>query len=441
MKALATIVTAVFLLSICSNAFPQSEHAKKIAESYKNLKGYEDYATDMLVNKPDYVVFVPKQNEMIVADTYNDHFQVITKDDGTLLAFWTQAKVEADNAQHIAFSKSVDKGLTWSEPQIIAGSANFKNPALVASWQQPMVSKSGRIYCLWNQQTTNHRPHIGQMFGVFSDNNGESWSAPKMVNLPRTWKDSDDPAVPPAWCNWQRPLRLGKDGKYFVGCSRHGKNGCSVEFWQYENIDDDPPVENIKISYFNEKEDQAFALTPEQSVFPGHNDCEEAAPVKLPDGRLFVIMRTDGGYPYWSQSRDEGVTWSAPQKLLDRDGGTPFLHPRSPAPLYDWKGCEAGSGFYFALVHNTFNFNDEKKSAWQNRGPLFLIAGKFMPDAEQPIWFAPPQMFAERKSGNSFYTSYSLVDGKGVLWFNDHKFFLLGRVIGPEWFQYWDEQR
>ena len=36
---------------------------------------------------------------------------------------------------------------------------------------------------------------------------------------------------------------------------------------------------------------------------------------------------------------------------------------------------------------------------------------------------------------NSFYTSYTVQDGKGVLWFNDAKFYLLGREIGPEWFE------
>lgn len=36
--------------------------------------------------------------------------------------------------------------------------------------------------------------------------------------------------------------------------------------------------------------------------------------------------------------------------------------------------------------------------------------------------------------GNSFYTSYTVVDGQGVLWFNDMKYYLLGRKIGPEWF-------
>ncbi|MBQ6109279.1 MAG: exo-alpha-sialidase, partial [Thermoguttaceae bacterium] len=318
---------------------------------------------------------------------------------------------------------------------VLAGSPNKKNPQLLASWQQPMVSKSGRIYVLWNQQTTSRGPHCGACFGIYSDNNGESWSAPKQVKINRTWKDPDDPAIPTSWCNWQRPLRLGENGKYFVGSSHHGKNGCGIEFWQYENIDDDPEVDKIQISAFSTAEDQILCLTGDQIIFPGQNACEEAAPVKLPDGRLFVLMRTDGGYPYWTVSADGGKTWSRPEKLLDRDGGKPFLHPRSPAPMYDWKGCEAGSGYYFALVHNTFDFNPEKKTAYQARGPLYLIAGKYIEGAHQPIWFTEPQLFAPRKGGNSFYTSYTVRDGKGVLWFPDHKFFLLGREIGPEWFK------
>ena len=394
---------------------------------------------DIEVNKPDYVVFVPhqprdaeKRDPSKPGDTYNDHFQVIERD-GKLFAFWTQASREADIDQHIAFSKSLDKGETWSEPVILAGSPNKNNPALLASWQQPMFSKSGRLYVLWNQQTTSRGPHCGQMFGICSENEGRTWSAPKMVPMQRMSRDPEDPLVPPSWCNWQRPLRLGKDGKYFVGVSRHGKapdeakGGCTVEFLQYDNIDDNPKVEDIQLSWFasNEK-----VLKVEHEKFG--SACEEAGIVKLPDGRLFTLMRTCAGHPFWSQSRDEGVTWSTPKPLLDRDGGTPYLHPRSPCPIYDWKGPEAASGYYFALVHNTFDFNG--KSEYQKRGPLYLIAGRFNPKTDQPIEFAPAKLFASRANGNSFYTSYTVLDGKGILWFPDTKFYLLGRVIGEEWF-------
>ena len=408
------------------------EKEDRILAYLKGTPSEKESPRDILKNKPDYVVFVPKQprakdkrDPARPGDTYNDHFQVICNPANQhLYAFWTQASREADIDQHIAFSKSVDKGVTWTPPVVLAGSPNKKNPALLASWQQPMLAKSGRLYCLWNQQTTSRGPHCGMMFGAFSDDDGETWSAPKLV--PFTERMDADPAddhIPPSWCNWQRPLRLGEGGKFFVGCSRHGKapyderSGCKIEFWQFENIDENPLVQDIRIKYLstNRKALSAKDLEDAGGFRASEPALEEAAPVRLPDGRLFAIMRSSVGSPVWVQSRDGGQSWSAPKILKDAEG-KPYLHPRSPCPMYDWKGPEAASGKYFALVHQTFDFNDPKRNAYQHRGPLYLIAGEFDP-------------------GNSFYTSYCILDGKGVLWYNDMKFYLCGRIIGPEWFE------
>lgn len=437
------------LILIAAALVASAEREARILAAVKGTPSETEAPGDILVNRPDYVVFVPKQPRDIAkrdiaktGDIYNDHFHVISNPSNNhLYAFWTQASREGDIDQHIAFSKSVDKGLSWSEPVVLAGSANKKFPKLRASWQQPMLTRSGRLYCLWNQQTTSRPPHCGMMFGSYSDDGGESWSSPKQVPFAeRMDLDPADPLVPPSWCNWQRPLRLGEGGRFLVGCSRHGqapydkKAGCKVEFWQFDNIDENPEVEDIRLTYFAKNKDAFDATKIDGGAFmPKEGPAvEEAGVVRLPDGRLFALMRSSIGYPVWSQSRDFGRTWTRPRPLLDRDGGKPFLHPRSPCPIFDWKGPEAASGKYFALIHNTFDFG--QTTAYQRRGPLYLIAGTFMPDAEQPVWFDAPKLFAPRKIGNSFYASYSILDGKGVLWYNDRKFYLCGRIIGPEWF-------
>ena len=420
-----------------------------------------EYPKDMYVNRPDLVVYVPRKPithqwkkgcDDIVSkrqrgDSYNDHFQVL--DDrarGLLYAFWTQATWEGCTDMHIAFSKSADNGRSWTEPVVLAGSEDRANPKLTASWQQPMLSASGRLYCLWNQQIGWGGQLCGWLYGIWSDDGGETWSAPKKIDFAERM-DLDQPnrTLPPAWCNWQRPLRLGEGGRYFVGCSRHGKapydlrGGTKVEFWQFENIDENPEVGDIRISYFatNRLSLSADRVRAPEGVrlFSPKTEgavVEEAGVVKLPDGRLFALMRSSVGYPVWSQSRDGGRTWSAPKVLVDCSGRA-VPHPRSPCPIYDWKGPEAASGLYFALVHNAFDLNGE--TAYQKRGPLYLIAGRFDPKGDQPIRFGSPKLFAPRSEANSFYTSYTAVNGEGVLWFNDRKYYLLGRKIGSEWFE------
>ena len=413
---------------------------------------------DIKVNRPDYVVFVPRhaapaKGEQVTperlretGDTYNDHFQVIEDPQRKLLyAFWTQATWEGCEDQHIAFAKSADRGCTWTAPVVLAGSSCRAFPKLRASWQQPMLAKTGRLYCLWNQQTTSRPPHYGQMFGVYSDDAGETWQGLQQVPFAKRMDQDDaDPLVPPYWCNWQRPLRLGRDGRFFVGCSRHGKAPydpkwtCKIEFWEFLNIDENPPVGEIRFDQFATNRDMLSPAkvepVPGVTPFEPKEDpaVEEAAVVKLPDGRLFALMRSSVGYPVWSQSRDGGKTWSAPKVLVDCTGRA-VPHPRSPCPIYDWKGPEAASGFYFALVHNAFDLNGE--TAYQKRGPLYLIAGRFDPKGDQPIRFESPRLFAPRSEANSFYASYTAVNGEGVLWFNDRKYYLLGRKIGSEWFE------
>ena len=430
------------------NVVTPEERAKqaRILSYLKGTPSERDDPRGILVNKPDYVVFVPRQSADLArpGDAYNDHFQVIhNPSNGLLFAFWTQATYETDIDQHIAFSKSADKGLTWTAPVVLAGSSSRKNPSLLASWQQPMLARSGRLYCLWNQQTTSRGPHCGLMFGAYSDDDGETWTAPKLVPFEqRMDADPGDDRIPPSWCNWQRPLRLGENGRFFVGCSRHGKApyderfGCKVEFWEFQNIDENPRVQDIRLKCFAANRAALSAKPLEDAgCFRAREPAlEEASVVRLPDGRLFALMRSSVGSPVWAQSRDGGRSWSEPKVLKDA-AGRPYLHPRSPCPMYDWKGPEAGSGRYFALVHQTFDFNDPRGSAYQHRGPLYLIAGEFDPDGEQPVRFGTPRLFAPRKGENSFYTSYCIVDGKGILWYNDMKFYLCGRVIGPEWFE------
>jgi hypothetical protein len=253
------------------------------------------------ITKPDYVVFVPEVTDTGVSDTGNEHFLVCEATDGSLIAIWTQSSVEnyspdtpAD--QHIAFARSTDEGKTWTKPRIIAGPKKAGD-GYMASWGYPLVSKKGRIYMLYSQHIGKYDSffhHTGQLDGIYSDDQGATWSKPQNIAVARSINDNPDTNMPPNMLCWQKPLRLGKGGKYFAGFTRWTsfavrepiplKNLASadsrVEFMRFENVDDNPEPRDLKISWFmsNEK-----ALAVPFPKVPQNSVCQEPSIVKLPD--------------------------------------------------------------------------------------------------------------------------------------------------------------
>ena len=401
------------------------------------------------ITKPDFVVFVPEATDTGVNDTGNEHFLVFDGPDRSLMAVWTQSSAETQPDQHLAFARSADDGKTWSKPRIIAGP---KKPGdgHMASWGYPLVSKKGRIYILYSQhigRVDNFPHHTGWLHGICSDDNGATWSKPQNIPIARSINDNPDPTMPPNMLCWQKPLRLGKDGKYFAGftqwtsfavCKNPTKSWISadsrVEFMRFENVDDNPAPQDLKIIWFMANEKSLAVPFP---GYPAVSACQEPTVVKLPDGRLFCVMRTASGSPFWSVSSDIGETWTPPRRLLRKDGGEPLRHPLSPCPMYDVGGNEAGSGRYALFIHGHEDH--------QNRRPIYLVPGHFQAGAEQPVWFEEPKLFMDHdgvslgKPGTNgrldlaLYSSFTVHNGQPVLWYPERKFFLLGRIIGNEW--------
>ena len=407
------------------------------------------------ITKPDFVVFVPEVTDTSVNDTGNEHFLAFDGPDGSLMAVWTQSSAESQPDQHIAFTRSADEGKTWTKPRIIAG-PKVPGECHIASWAYPLVSKQGRIYVLYSQhigKSDQFYHHTGWLHGIFSDDNGATWSPPQNIPIRRSIRDNPDTAMPPNVLCWQKPLRLGKDGKYLAGITRWSsfaaipnptKSWMSadarVEFMRFENIDDNPEPKDIAILWFAFNED-ALSVP-----YPGHPEvsaCQEPTVVKLPDGRLFCVMRTCARSPYWSVSADTGETWTAPRPLLHKDGGEPLLHPLSPCPMYDLGGNEAGSGSYALFIHNHDGHYKQYKptDSGFHRRPIHLVRGTFKLGADQPVWFDEPQLFFDHdgvslgKPGTNgrldlaLYSSFTVRDGVPVLWYPERKFFLLGRII------------
>lgn len=413
---------------------------------------------EIMRSEPDYIVYKP--DKLNQSNSGNQHFLVFDGPDGSLMAVWTRHTREGSGNHHIVFSRSDDEGETWTEPEYIAGTMAV-DKTREASWAFPMVSKSGRIYILYNRSTgvyekdpmdegTDFRFRWdivnGIMEGIYSDDGGNNWSVPQQVNMAKSILDNPDPNMPPSWIVWQRPERLSQE-KYFVGYTcwvspavRNKRHNYSIhshesvcQFMRFENIDDDPAPKDIKITYSGWGKN---ALRAPYYNNPGMSCAQEPSIVKLPDGRLFVAMRTMAGCVWYSVSCDEGMTWSNPGPLLYKDHGKPILNPLCCSPIY-----KLSDGRYVLFHYNNDGRvpgleDPEFGSVDLNRRPVFIAIGEFHQNADQPLWFSPSEPFMDSKSfgeqvttGIGLYGSFTKRNNNDVWWYSDRKIFLLGKKI------------
>lgn len=410
-----------------------------------------DLKKELQRSKPNYVVYKPRSVDGSTHDTGNEHFLVFDGPDGSLIAVWTQSTYEGAGDHRIVFSRSDDEGVTWTPPICITGPAGL-GQGYMASWGFPLVSKTGRIYVIYNQyQGIDDVVHqlTGTMDCVYSVDMGKTWSSPATIPMKRSPYDHPDPNVPSNWIVWQLPIRDLQE-RWFTGFTRwvstavrtppHNKSWTAwesvVEFMRFENIDDNPRPEDIHITY--------SAWGPDSLRVPHYSNpmlsiAQEPSLVKLPDERLFCVMRTMTGYIWYSLSEDDGMTWSNPAPLLRRDHGLPILQPLCCCPIY-----ELSEGRYILLHHNNdgrFEGSTPEETR-RNRRPAFLALGEFRPDAEQPIWFSESKQFMDtqgigigplRRTEIGVYPSFTRRNDNYVLWHPDRKFFLVGKRITSEW--------
>jgi hypothetical protein len=407
-----------------------------------------NYQLEAQRTRPDFTVYIPKSIGESCVDGGNEHFLVepLPGVPGGLFAIWTQSSFEGNPDQRIVFAKSTDGGKTWIEPTTVAGP---KPPDLgMASWGFPLVSRSGRIYVIYSRHTgvNDVFTHTTAIMGcVCSDDCGATWSPEAILPMPRSCWDNPDPAIPPNWIVWQKPLRL-PGGKYFTGFTHWVSpavrpkaprpewwaEAAVVEFIRFENIDDNPAPKDVAITY----------LTPDKKALQvgliGHPDVpaiQEPSWVPLPDGRLFAVMRSTRGYPVYAVSADNGETWSQPEPLRRYDDGPVMPHPCSPCPIY---ALDAKNFILFYHNHDGNFMGYTPAQTMLHRRPVCLARGEFRPEARQPVWFSEPWCFMDTggvpmlRADMAMYASTTRDNDDLIIWYPDRKFFLLGKRVPRE---------
>ncbi len=396
---------------------------------------------------PDFFVYQPEcSGDIRHSRASNEHFLVSRLSGETYLAVWTQSSFEGNPDQHIVISKSVDGGVVWSEPRTLAG-PDLPEGSGMASWAFPLISRTGRIYIIYSRHTgvNDVFTHTtGLMAGIFSDDEGKTWSQESIIPMPRSIWDNPDPNVPANWIVWQKPIRLA-DGRYFSGLTRWVSpsvrppkpidewwaEASVVQFIRFENVDEGPDINGLKISWLARDKD---ALQTPLVGHPSVPCIQEPSIVVLPDQRLFCVMRTTLGSPYYSVGSPDGSEWTRPEILRQYDDGPALPHPLSPCPIY-----ETGLGDYVLLYHNHDGYFLDKtpSDTSEHRRPVCLARGEFRAHAHQPVWFSSPWFFMDNggvsilRGDLALYASLTTGEEGPVLWYPDRKFFLLGKKIDP----------
>ncbi len=307
----------VYFATVKAEALAQSGPAEPIADSSEEIQR----------TGPDMVLFDPtggKPHPWKDPDFFwlNEHIIVQPNGRGELLAMWTSERLKPWKWS-VKYAHSKDGGFTWTDAKLLDGPK--------AAWQVPIICpKTGRIYVFMTHGFT-----YGGFRCYTSDDGGHTWSDP--VELEFAKGPTDHPGKQASWISptvshWDskgRPLvgftRWATNPRYPGGVAGH----TQVEYFRIENLADKPAPKDLKISWLNLDD----PITVPHAKKKGFSYAQEPYTVALPDGRLFVAMRTDSGLMWYSVSSDEGETWRKAEPLRYRDGSEPLKNPVSPCPI------------------------------------------------------------------------------------------------------------
>lgn len=231
---------------------------------------------------------------------------VVVLPDNSLLTVYTRFSGGHDSDYAILVQqRSADGGRTWSKPkQLIPTPKNVQNLMSVSL----LLLADGRLACAYLIKTSleDCRPLI-----IFSSNQGKTWTKPVQV--------IDDKDVAFYVVNNDRMVQLAS-GRLILPFANHGyhlravlnaKVGCAYsddggKTWQLGTQQSIDP-ENVALP---RNVDLNNTHVMKYVVEMKRVSCQEPGVVEMPDGRLMLWCRTDGGYMYYAMSTDGGINFS-----------------------------------------------------------------------------------------------------------------------------------
>ena len=204
---------------------------------------------------------------------------------GELMVVFREGEAHVSPDGKILLCRSEDNGKNWSEPDTIISTArDCRDPSIVQL-------KDGLVIVNFFQSRYDAQGKIIGAVGCFtvrSFDNGETFTAPRMVQIPDVdWSATSDGILELNDGSLILPVYGGREGETSSAIAVISHNGG--ETWE-----------------------ESVVMAKDTT---GQIHFQEPALIQLPDGKVLCMLRTAGAdrFLYQTVSEDSGKTWSSPR--------------------------------------------------------------------------------------------------------------------------------
>ena len=247
---------------------------------------------------------------------------ILQRKDGSLLMAWQHHQKDPSAhcgdmlPSHIALAESYDSGKTWVNERIVAtmkdACVNVYCPSFLRN-----ADGSVSLYFMRYMQLEKGKPQLNNYYRITSRDEGETWTEEETL-----WENNYFVPI-------NHSIKRLADGSVLMPVC-----GNLADLWSKDT--------NYKVMVYRSTDDFQTWTVSNTLTLPMWG-CMEPCIAQRSDGSLNMVMRTQLGSVFYSESFDGGATWTKPQTTgLHAPESCPCIVsiPHTDAQLVIWNNSE-----------------------------------------------------------------------------------------------------